>query len=193
MPKIDDEPLGGSDYSTDATAPLPEPEEFDFAAWLGGVRPTRRAVRLYARADVLGRMEEIAGLIEDAEGEQADALVDEFEELQRTFEASGRWFFVEARSAEWVEDFRRVYKRDHGIKGDPGDRQRIAIILAQLAEQIVSPAGVTAEMLERLHEANAGELNKLVVAVTMANDQVAQSAAVLKLDFSSRRPVRDPG
>lgn len=192
MPKIDDEPLGGPDYSTDATAPLPEPEEFDFAAWLAGVRPTRRAVKLYARADVLARMEEISQLVEDADDEQAGALVDEFDALKAAFENSGRWFVVEARSSEWVEDFRRVYKRDHGIKGEPGDRQRIAIILAQLAEQIVSPAGVTAEMLERLHDTNAGELNKLVVAVTMANDQVAQSAGVLKLDFSSRRPVRDP-
>ena len=173
--------------------PLPAPEDFDVASWLGGVRPTRRAVRLYGRADVLGRMEEIAGMVElvDDPGE----LLDEFDALKDAFEASSRWFVVEARSAEWVEDFRRVARQRYGLgKRDTiTERHQVAILLAQLAEQIVSPTGVTPEHLERLHETNAGELNKLVVAMTMANEHVAESAKVLALDFSSRRAVRDPG
>lgn len=187
-----DEPLGGTDYSTDATAPLGAAEDFDFASWLAGVRPTRRAVRLHARADVLARLEEIAGLIEDADDERAEALVDEFEALKAAFEASGRWFVVEARSVEWVEDYRRTIRRDRGIKGALSDKEKMAVLLEQLAEQIVTPVGVTADMLTNLHATNSGELNKLIVAMTMANDQIAQAAQVLTLDFSSRRPVRDP-
>lgn len=195
MRKTADVALGDvstNDYP-DFTEPLPEAEDFDVAEWLGGVRPTRRGVRLYARADVIARMEEIASLIEDLpEGDALDDLVEEFERLQRLFEASGRWFVVEGRSQEWVEDYRRVAKRDMGIKRDPSERQKMQIILGQLAEQIATPSGVTVEMLDRLNDSAPGELSKLIVAMTFANEQVAQSAGVLRLDFSSRRSGATP-
>ena len=189
MKLSDDIPLGST---RDASAPLPSPEDFDIAGWLSGVRPTRRAVKLYARADVLARMEEISGTVADLPDDEIDDLLAEFEQLREAFEASARWFVVEARSPEWVEDYQRTAKQAMGIKKDPGERQKVAILLGQLAEQIVTPEGVEVAHLERLHEVNAGELNKLVVAMTMANGQVAESAKVLTLDFSSRRSVRDP-
>ena len=176
----------------------PTVDDFDFQDWLEGVRPTRRAVRLYARADLIGRMEEIAGEAADAEklgdSDTLAGLVDEMETLRETFDASARWFVVEARSPEWEDDFHRVRARDMGIKkGEPGERQQQQILLEQLAEQIVTPSGVTAEALAVMLDRAAGELNKLIVAMTFANQQVADSAGVLKLDFSSRRPAVTPG
>lgn len=185
------------DSSIDITV-APTVTDFDFGAWLEGVRPTRRAVRLYARADLIGRMEEIAGEAGEAEKrgdtDAMEAFVDEMESLREAFDASARWFVVEARSPEWVDDFHRVRARDMGIKkGEPGERQKQQILLEQLAEQIVTPSGVTAEALAVMLDRSAGELNKLIVAMTFANQQVADSAGVLKLDFSSRRPAVTPG
>ena len=185
------------DSSIDITV-APTVDDFDFQSWLEGVRPTRRAVRLYARADLIGRMEEIAGEAAEAEkrgdSDALEALVDEMESLREAFDASARWFVVEARSPEWVDDFHRVRARDMGIKkGEPGERQKQQILLEQLAEQIVTPTGVTAEALAVMLDRAAGEVNKLIVAMTFANQQVADSAGVLKLDFSSRRPAVTPG
>ena len=196
MSLIDDQPLA-ADPSVDISE-APTVADFDFGAWLEGVRPTRRAVRLYARADLIGRMEEIAGEAGDAEKsgdtDALDALVDEMETLRETFDESARWFVVEARSPEWVDDFHRVRAHDINVKkGEPGERQKQQILLAQLAEQIVSPSGVTAEALAVMLDRSAGELNKLIVAMTFANQQVSDSAGVLKLDFSSLRPAVTPG
>ena len=196
MSAIDDQPLA-SDPSVDIFE-APTVTDFDFQSWLEGVRPTRRAVRLYARADLIGRMEEVAGEAADAEklgdSDALAGLVDEMETLRETFDASARWFVVEARSPEWVDDFHRIRARDMGIKkGEPGERQKQQILLEQLAEQIVTPTGVTAEALAVMLDRAAGEVNKLIVAMTFANQQVADSAGVLKLDFSSRRPAVTPG
>lgn len=185
------------DSSIDITV-APTVDDFDFQDWLEGVRPTRRAVRLYARADLIGRMEEIAGEAADAEklgdSDTLAGLVDEMETLRETFDASARWFVVEARSPEWEDDFHRVRARDMGIKkGEPGERQKQQILLEQLAEQIVTPTGVTAEALAVMLDRAAGEVNKLIVALQFANRQVADSAGVLQLDFSSRRPAVTPG
>lgn len=181
---FDDEPLGAI---RDVTPELPEPEDFDVSAWLGGVRPTRRAVRLYGRADVLARMDEIVSLVNNLpDGEEVDALIDEFEELKTQYH-DGRTFVVEGRSPEWVEHFQRAALDAMGVKkGDGGRGQRVQVLLAQLADQIVIPQ-VTVEQLAKLNEANAGELNKLVVAMTFANNQLGESAEVLKVDFSQRR------
>lgn len=178
-----DMPLGSiTDASTAVTA-----ESFDVDEWLAGVRPTRRAVTLYARADLLARMDEIAYRVERMpDGDEVDALVDEFEELRAEFLA-GRTFVVEGRSAEWRDEFKRDAKERLGVrKGDGTTDQKRAILLAMLAEQIVSPV-VTAEQLERLNDVNAGELSKLLVAQTFANEQVAEASKVVTLDFSSRR------
>lgn len=56
----------------------------------------------------------------------------------------------------------------------------------------MTPTGVTAEALAVMLDRAAGEVNKLIVAMTFANQQVADSAGVLKLDFSSRRPAVTP-
>lgn len=182
---FDDEPLG---IVRNVTPDLPEPENFDLDAWLDGVRPTRRAVLLYGRSDVIARMEEIAGTIEDADDAEADELVDEFERLKAAFLGSGRWFVVEGRSPEWVDDYRRAAKKELGSKKDDlTERQKVRVLLGQLAQQIVTPQGVTVAALERLHETAPGELNKLIVAMTYANEQLSGTAKVLSMDFSSRR------
>lgn len=181
------------------TTVAPTPEDFDFEAWLGGVRATRRSVKVYARADLVGRMEEVAATYRDdlpaaaKRKIEADVLA-----LRAEFEESGRWFTLEARSSEWVKDFRAETARR--LKLDVGDesadvadlspeqvRAREAVTLEQVAAQTVVPSGVTSAMLARMQSVAETEVSKLVVAMVMANSQQAQSAAVLTRDFSRSR------
>ena len=170
----------------------PTPEGFDIEAFIAGVRPTRRSVKLYPHAHLVARMEQIATELDSTpDGPEADALIDEFERIRADFEA-GVWFTVEKRSSEWVDAFRAdavaALKITTNTDGEPTDASdKMRVLLRQLAAQIVEPAGVTAGQLEQIGQANEGELNKLIVAMTFANEEMAQSAKVLTLDFSSRR------
>ena len=177
----------------DATV-APRPETFDWDAFLDGVRPTRRGVRIYPQADLVARMEAIAEQIDDMpDGPEVDALIDDFESLKAQFH-NGVWFEVEKRSSEWVEHFRAdLAKRLDLDLGDGTDDTKgrdedvHTALLHQLAEQIVTPAGITYEHVKRLLDTNEGEANKLVVAMTMVNSQIAEKAQVLSVDFSQRR------
>lgn len=182
------------DEAVDVT-PGVDAEDFDFEAFLSGVRPTRRAVKVYARADLVAQMEEVAGGYRDDLPAQAKKKVlAEVTRLRDEFEASGRWFVAEARSSEWVEKFREDATKKAGDTGpldaeqdDLTEAQKSArekVTLMQTAAQVVSPSGVTVDGLERLGDIAPAELNKIIAAVTFANRQSAGSAQVLTRDFS---------
>lgn len=184
-------------------SPEVEPEDFDFEAFLSGVRPTRRAVQVFARADLVAVMEEVAGEYAAAEDDGAPAakrkaIAARFTEAREAFLASGRWFVLEKRSSEWIEKFRKgtAARLDITLPEDDekmGTDDRMAMLLEQLAAQIASPTGVTAAGLRKLYEANEGEVSKLVTAMTFVNTQLGQSAKVLARDFSLARSVKsDP-
>jgi len=191
----DDMSLGELPVVESTTPPIGPPADFDLDAWLSGVRHTRRSVKLFGRADGLARMEQIAELVEASpEDDNVDALVDEFEVLQRNIRDSGVWFTVEGRSSEWVRHFRDTTAETLGVKltsdsDAPANHDRVLVLLHQLADQIVEPA-ITVKQLQKLLDTSEGELNKLVVAMRFANDQLPESAEVLTLDFSSRRSGR---
>lgn len=190
MPENTDESL--ADAVIDTTPDL-DAETFDFAGFLAGVRPTRRSVKIYPRADLIGVMEGLVeAYAEEKDRAKAAAILKDYEAARDEFDTSARMFTVEGRSAEWVEDFRANAASRLGV--DPGwDAQeptpemvkaRETILLHQLAEQLVNPVGATAQGLRTLGERNEGELKKLVVAMSFANDALAQSAKVVSPDFS---------
>lgn len=182
-----------ADPSVDVS-PDVDAEDFDFGAFLDGVRATRRAVKVYARADLVAQMDEVAGGYRDDLPAQAKKkILAEVTRLSEEFEASGRWFVTEARSKEWIDDFRAKTARRLGV--DPADsveadgdltpeqrEARKAVLLEQVAAQVVVPSGVTAEGLARLGQVNVGELNKIVTAMAYANSQSA--AKGMARDFS---------
>lgn len=194
MPKNTDEVLSSAtqdipDHSVDVS-PDVTPEDFDMNEWVAGVRPTRRSVRLFPNAHLIARMEDIARDIEAAaEDSNVDDLIDAYEQAKTDF-LNGVTFTLEKRSSEWIENFRAELKARLKLKIDQDDSSEkdvMTALLHQLAEQIVTPSGVTPENLRSLYEANEGELNKLIVAMTTVNASLAQSAKVLDLDFSQRR------
>ncbi len=188
----------GAAFVKDTSADV-EVEDFDFDAFLAGVRSTRRSTKVYARADLVATMEELAQAYEDSTvAAERTRIINEFDKARDDFHASGRWFTVEKRSGEWVEKFRADTAKRLGLnlgdgeddKGDP-DAQMTAL-LHQLAEQVVVPSGVTYEGLRRLYDVNEGELNKLIVAGAMANQQQAESAKVVSPGFSLRPSAKKP-
>lgn len=192
-PEADEKSL--ADLSVDVTPDL-DPDDFDFEAFLDGVRPARRAVKVYARADLLADLDELEDEITRAtKSQDRNRLVKRFDQVRDEFYASGRYFVVEARSGEWIEEFQKQAEKRLGV--DAGldvataedltpeqvkARQDIGMLL--LAQQIVVPSNVTVEGLQRLAERVPGEVSKLIVAQTMVNRQVAETAKVLTRDFS---------
>lgn len=183
-----------ADLVVDTTPPLPPPAEFNLQAFVRGVRPTRRSVKLYQQADLVSQLEKLADQIEQLpDGPQVDALIDQAEDLQAKFLSGGVWFTVEKRSSEWVQAYRERTAAAAGLKNTDTEQAKMQLMLHQLAAQIVEPAGVTVEDLRAMYDQNEGEVSKLVVAMTMVNEQVAEAAKVVSLDFSQRRSGRTGG
>ncbi len=173
-----------ADVAVDVTPEL-TPEGFDVDAWIAGVRPTRRAVQLFARSDLIARLDELAARIATADDDQAGPLIDEFEGLRAEYLA-GVWWTIEGRSPEWVERFRTETKKALGLTGDPSGVDAIRLVSEQIAAQLVSPLA-SAHQLVKLAETNAGEWRKLAVALELVNKRLGEKSDVLTLDFSSRR------
>lgn len=170
----------------------PTPENFDLDAWVEGVRPTRKSVKLYPSAHLVARMEELAVEIDNTpEDVNIDGLIDEFYQAKRQFHA-GVWFTIEQRSSEWVQKFRKDMAKRHNLKDDE-DKDAATISLYQMAEQIIQPQGVTYNHLRKLQANNEGELAKLIGALQRVNQQLAETNGVMTRDFSERRSAPDPG
>ena len=172
--------------------PEQTPEGFDFGAFLDGVRPTRRSVKVFPKGHLIGRMEEIAYEIDQAPDDaDVDGLIDEYEALKADFN-EGIWFTFEQRSKEWETKFRADTAKSLKValddEGNPVDEDDLLeVIHRQLAAQIVAPEGVTVDGLRRIAEASPNEYGKLCVAMRFANDSLAEKSQVLTRDFSRRR------
>jgi hypothetical protein len=173
------------DSSPDVTV-----EDFDFEAFLTGARPTRRAAKLYARADLVGTLEE---RMQELEAEGIDPADDDtFCRLYQEFHDSGRWFHVEKRSSEWERDFRAKTAERLGIKLDEqgkvtSEADGLALAFEQTAAQTVIPSNLSAAGVRRMYEVNQGEVNKLFLAVRQVNEAMAETVRVVGPDFSPRR------
>lgn len=193
----DDAPLSSSVSIelTDTSEPL-SVEDFDLDAFIDGMRPTRRSIKLHERGDLIGTMDLLASEIESApESVNVDHLIDAFTRARDTFLSATALWTVEKRSTEWLTAQREQSAKAAGIKLDKDGQTTshadgMRLLLDQVAGQVVEingrPATVTANRLRKMYDANEGELNKLVVAVENVNTAVAQQANVLTKDFSQR-------
>lgn len=198
---IDDESLASDPTEVaevvDATPAL-DADDFDWDAFLQGVRPTRRAVKVYGRADLVADMEEVAGQFrDDLPAAEKRRIRDEVLALRAQFEASGQYFVTEARSADRVDKVRKEAAARHGITLPAADATGEDAMIpradydklerAILADAIVIPSGVTEQGLAVLAEQAPTEYPKLVVTMKAANTRLAQGAEVLTRDFSQGR------
>lgn len=166
---VDDDVLGSSTEVEDITEDV-TPEDFDFDAFVAGVRPGRRAVRVTMRADLVAEIDKLAveaDTIEDSNGDEMWALYERLQDLKQQIFDSQRTFVVEGRS-----DHRRreVAKRLEKLGVDkPGKKAsedevrdyNHELALHCLADAIVVPSNVTVEGLRKLYEISSSEVDKL--------------------------------
>lgn len=180
------------EYIDDETT-LPAPEDYDFAAMVAGVRPTRARVRIRPASHLLARLEELAERIDalPADEDVPDDLADEWEQTKTAYD---RTFVVvvEGRSTDWSKQFvkdqksRGINPARKGMSEDERTEHTKRLWYAQIAAQIVHPTrGVTDESVAALFAANEPEGDKLWRAVQQVNRQPAGDGP----DFS-RRPSR---
>ncbi|HEY4536436.1 MAG TPA: hypothetical protein VIG71_10795 [Enteractinococcus sp.] len=186
-----DESLAGDDV-VDITNDL-TPEDFDFDAFVDGVRPGRRAVRVTMRADLAAEIDQIAiqaEALEDPNGDEAQALYDRFEQIQAQIVASQRMFVVEARSDHRGRQIIRQMEKQ-GIT-EPGKKATQAeiqewneeVAIRRLADAIVIPSNVTVDGLKKLEERAPSEVNKLYGAMHQVNTNPVKG---VDPNFSLRR------
>lgn len=175
-----------------------DPATFDIASWIAGVKSTIRSVTLYQRPDLLAEADELERKIaiagrarppqgdgEDTLGEDDDLtqLTDRLTAVLRDFSASAMTFRVQGRTDEWRDAAEKRLKK-------AGVRDETELVLRQLAESIVSPAGITYEHLAHLNEVSQPQVKMLLVAWQMANS--APPRANVDVPFSrpsSRSPA----
>lgn len=152
----------------DPAAPLPlEPEKFDLAAWIAGVRPARRATTVYARPDLLADLDLLAeryALTSPASPDRP-ALEQQMRDLREQVEASGLDIIVEARSEELRQTMAQALEKD-GLKATDIDYQ-----LAMIASQIIQPVGLGSALLKTLYEISPVQVAKIAQAATAANTE----------------------
>lgn len=174
-----DRPAEHEDFIDDVTD-LGDPEDYDFAAMVAGVKPNRARVRIRPRSDLYARLQEIAEQWATLEGQEVPAS--ELEEIEAEWAelkaAYDRTFVVvvEGRTSDWSRSFRKELRK-RGIDPDrkglsDGERAKHQerALNAQIAAQIVHPTkGVTEESVAALAVANEVEANKLYMALAQVN------------------------
>lgn len=196
----EDEPL--SAVATPQTAPATpglDPATFDMNAFIQGVRPTRRSVRLHLRADLLAGLDEIVAEIDATEGD-VDHLIRDYEATRAAFFADFQTWTVERRSSDWVKEVWAQTAARLNVPlnkdGDTDDmKARAVLVQHQLAGQVVEikdrdgkviATSVTVEQLDALRATNEGEWNRLAIAMSECNLITAAASEVLTRDFSRR-------
>lgn len=177
IPVDDDTPATTADASLadptdirtlDPTTPLPlEPEKFDLAAWIAGVRPARRATTVYARPDLLADLDLLAeryALTSPASPDRP-TLEQQMRDLRERVEASGLDIIVEAHSEELRQTMAQALEKD-GLKATDIDYQ-----LSMISSQIIQPVGLDSATLKTLYEISPVQVAKIAQAATAANTE----------------------
>lgn len=188
---LDDQPLG-EETPVDVTREL-DAEDFDFDAFVEGVRPGRRAVRVTMRADLVAELDRIAIRAEglaDPNGDEAQELADEFDRIKDQIRASQRVFVVEARSDERGKQIlNHLEKLGHQRPGKKATEEQVEAwnteaMLHRLADAIIVPSNVTVEGLRKVNAVAEAEVQKLVGAFV---DASANPTKGITPPFSPRR------
>ena len=163
----------------------PLPEDFSFADFVAGIRPTRRAVRVYARGDLAAERDILRAQIQAAQDQQAKApeikkLRDSLAAITAEMNADGSVIdiVVEGRSSEAVKKLSEALEDDI-----PGEDKQAERDLHMVAAQVVAPEGVTADLLGQIRALSEPQWQQLIFACAEANT----TAGVATPDFSRGR------
>lgn len=191
LTKIDDDTLGGPEV-TDASSVL-DAEDFDFDAFVEGVRPGRRAVRVTMRADLVAELDRLsiqAESLDKEDDDAADELLARFEEVKAQILDSQRTFIVEARSdarsRSIVKHLEKLGNPKPGKKASEDEVQEwnTEAALHRLADAVVVPSKVSVEGLRKLNDTAESEIQKLFGAFV---DVCTNPTKGVTAPFSQRR------
>lgn len=185
-----DESLGGETF--DATENL-DVEDFDFAEFVAGVRPGRRAVTVTMRADLYAEIDKLAAELESGKiGEdRAEEVLAKFREIKQQIVDSQRVFVVEARADYRTEEIIDSMRKSGHVKPKANapkhlqDAWNVELMLRRLADSIVTPSNVTYEGLVKLREVAESQINLLAGAVVSVN--AGESPSAVTPNFSRGR------
>lgn len=168
-------------------------EDFDLDAWISGITPTMRSVKIYQRVDLLARLDELDTElritkqipaeergVNDPTPESVEA---EQDEILQQIDASGVWFKIRGLSDD-VRDAIKDRLKKQGVK------DQLTVTLHELEAAVISPPGVTAAHLRKLGEANEVQLKMLVATFGFACTQPPKVTAPLSRSSSAERSTR---
>lgn len=142
-------------------------KDFDFAAFVAGIRPTRRAVTIYSRGDLAAERDLLRARIAESEDVGAPAkdraeMRKRLKEITQEIADESIDVVVEGRSSEWVRRLNEALVKD-GVED-------LAVRTSHIiAEQTVEPGGVTAELLEQIRKVSEPQWAALSHATQAAN------------------------
>lgn len=173
--------------ATDTQDPKRFADEGGFAKFVAGVRPNRRAIRLYSRSDLNAMRDLLRAQIAEAVdtgnlSEQKRLRRDLKRTTQQMSEESAVMdVVVEARSQSWIERAQKALVAKGITRPEDQDPHIVAA-------QIVQPKGVTAEMLVNLRDVSESQWGQLIMAAAEANT----TAGPVMPDFSRRPSIIRP-
>lgn len=145
---------------------------FDLAKWVEGLTPMRGAVTIYANPKINAEVAVIDSRINEARqtGAKPELLLGLNEErrnaMRRMIEYALDVVF-EARSQDWVNREIQAGKRA-GLEG-------VALESAVMVKQIVEPAGITTDLLEKIEAINGGQYARLKDCWKRTNEEAGVS------------------
>lgn len=162
-------------------------EEFDLDAWLVDAKRPERSVRVYKRADLMSRLDELERLIEDAQrasaedeslGDGVSVLEEEYQQVAQEFKDSGILVTVHALNSD-----ERLKITEDGKKA----KESAAVIGRRLiAEALVSPK-ISFENLERFEQAiGSAQVGLIAQAINKATEQAPNPSTPFLQKFSGR-------
>jgi acylphosphatase len=149
------------------TAPL-DPQSFDLAAWIEGVNPVRHAVTIYQRGDLVADLDVVKARLNNAKlaknSKEIAALTKQARGIVEIIEQSSLDVVVEGWSEDRVKAFREPLK-EQGLSDEE-------VTVRQVAAQVVSPEGFTAEFYQTLLGVVRPQAEAIAAAAFAANVRV---------------------
>lgn len=145
----------------------PDPKTFDFAAFVAGIRPTRRALTIYSRSDLAAERDVLTARIGESQdakrpAKERAAMQKRLKEITEEIAEAAIDVVVEARSEEWRNRLNKALV-DDGVDDTLVRTSHI------IAEQVVEPEGVTGELLEQIRKVSEPQWIALTHVTAAAN------------------------
>ncbi|MBM9432337.1 hypothetical protein [Flaviflexus equikiangi] len=136
-------------------------KDFDFEAFVSGVRSARISYRLYGRPDLDVQISALSNDLREAIGVGSSSLMRELKRkiiaVKEDYFASAMDVVIEERSTDWQA-------REKKLMVEAGITDPHRQVLELVARQVVEPSGVTADLLEQFKTISPTQIQGLVSA-----------------------------